>query len=82
MIGDNVAGTLHPKILCAHEEILLRHELSVLLNELVEAEQNLDSHRAVLKRGVSGFAHSGDVCDLSPNHQHIVHEAEARPARH
>lgn len=84
LIGDNVAGTLHPKILRAHEEILPHQELRALLNELREAERNLDSYRAcaVLKRGVSGFAHSGDVCDLLPNYQHIVQEFVAKPAKH
>ena len=71
LIGDNVAGTMHPKILRAHEEVLPHQELLVLLDELRDAEQNLDSPRAcvVLKRGVSGFAHNGDMCDLLPNYE-------------
>ncbi|MDY7116728.1 nucleoside-diphosphate sugar epimerase/dehydratase [Halomonas sp. SSL-5] len=69
LIGDSVVGTQHPKILRAHEEVLPHRELVALLEELREAEQGLDSVRAcaVLKRGVSGFAHSGDMVDLLPN---------------
>ncbi|NAW34739.1 polysaccharide biosynthesis protein [Halomonas alimentaria] len=69
LIGDSVVGTQHPKILRAHEEVLPHRELVALLEELREAERELDSSRAcaVLKRGVSGFAHSGDMVDLLPN---------------
>jgi len=69
LIGDSVVGTQHPKILRAHEEVLPHRELVVLLEELREAERSLDSSRAcaALKRGVSGFAHSGDMVDLLPN---------------
>ncbi|MGM0926543.1 MAG: polysaccharide biosynthesis protein [Pseudomonadota bacterium] len=69
LIGDSVVGTQHPKILRAHEEVLPHRDLVALLEELREAEQGLDSVRAcaALKRGVSGFAHSGDMVDLLPN---------------
>jgi FlaA1/EpsC-like NDP-sugar epimerase len=68
LIGDNVVGTQHPKILRAQEEILPHDELMRLLEELRHAEKTLDSQRAckVLKRGVNGFAHSGEVVDLLP----------------
>ena len=69
LIGDNVVGTQHPKIMRAQEERLAHETLLGLLDELREAEYALDSHRAcaALKRGVSGFAHSGEVVDLLPN---------------
>ncbi|WP_421620813.1 polysaccharide biosynthesis protein [Alkalilimnicola ehrlichii] len=69
LIGDNVVGTQHPKILRAHEEVLPHRELQALLEELREAERTLDSERAcaALKRRVIGFAHSGKLVDLLPN---------------
>ena len=69
LIGDNVVGTQHPKIMRAQEERLPHETLLELLNELHEAEHTLDSQRAcaALKRGVSGFAHSGEVVDLLSN---------------
>ncbi|MEO1854832.1 nucleoside-diphosphate sugar epimerase/dehydratase [Chromohalobacter sp.] len=68
LIGDNVIGTKHPKILRAQEETLPHQELIALLGELQDAECTLDSQRAcrLLKRGVNGFAHSGDMVDLLP----------------
>ncbi|WP_419308092.1 polysaccharide biosynthesis protein [Chromohalobacter israelensis] len=68
LIGDNVVGTKHPKILRAQEETLPHQELIALLGELEDAERTLDSQRAcrLLKRGVNGFAHSGDMVDLLP----------------
>ncbi|GAA0556617.1 nucleoside-diphosphate sugar epimerase/dehydratase [Halomonas salifodinae] len=66
LIGDNVIGTPHPKILRAEEERLPRQVLEELLVELRQAERELESERAceALKRGVSGFQHSGELCDL------------------
>jgi len=69
LIGDNVVGTSHPKIMRAQEERLPHEQLMALLEELQGAERTLDSQLAcaALKRGVSGFAHSGEVVDLLPN---------------
>ncbi|WP_280545702.1 nucleoside-diphosphate sugar epimerase/dehydratase [Halomonas sp. 11-S5] len=66
LIGDNVVGTSHPKIMRAREEVLPTPTLRELLEALHEAEQRLDCHHACesLKRGVSGFAHSSEPCDL------------------
>ncbi|MFC3293598.1 polysaccharide biosynthesis protein [Modicisalibacter luteus] len=66
LIGDNVVGTSHPKIMRAEEEALDSRLLAQLLSELEEAEQLLDSNKAcdVLTRAVQGFQHSGPVCDL------------------
>ncbi|WP_205687195.1 polysaccharide biosynthesis protein [Chromohalobacter israelensis] len=68
LIGDNVIGTKHPKILRAQEETLPHQELIALLGELQDAERTLDSQRAcgLLKRGVNGFSHSGNMVDLLP----------------
>lgn len=68
LIGDNVVGTKHPKIMRAQEETLTHQELIALLGELQAAERNLDSQRscAILKQGVKGFAHNGNMVDLLP----------------
>jgi FlaA1/EpsC-like NDP-sugar epimerase len=46
LIGANVSGTLHPRIMRADEDFLSREELNVLLDELKLASQNLDYERA------------------------------------
>lgn len=68
LIGDNVVNTAHSKILRAQEEVLDYQELMMLLGGLQEAERTLDCQRAceLLKRGVSGFAHNGNIVDLLP----------------
>ncbi|WP_163560932.1 nucleoside-diphosphate sugar epimerase/dehydratase [Halomonas sp. NO4] len=66
LIGDNVVGTSHPKIMRAQEEVLSANTLARLLDELEEAERQLDCHQAceVLKQAVSGFQHSSPMVDL------------------
>ncbi|SOC57479.1 NDP-sugar epimerase, includes UDP-GlcNAc-inverting 4,6-dehydratase FlaA1 and capsular polysaccharide biosynthesis protein EpsC [Chromohalobacter canadensis] len=68
LIGDNVVKTGHSKIMRAQEETLPHQELIALLGELQEAEQTLDCQRAceLLKRGVNGFSHNGNIVDLLP----------------
>ncbi|SDJ08721.1 polysaccharide biosynthesis protein [Billgrantia gudaonensis] len=70
LIGDNVIGTSHPKILRAQEERLPSEALETLLDGLRDAEQGMDCNLAceLLKKGVKGFAHSGEVVDLLPPH--------------
>ncbi|WP_372611844.1 polysaccharide biosynthesis protein [Halomonas sp.] len=69
LIGENVVGTSHPKIMRAQEEVLSSETLAALLEEFREAERKLDSRHAceTLKRGVKGFAHSGEDFDLLPS---------------
>lgn len=71
LIGENVVGTKHPKIMRAQEEVLSSKTLAALLEEFKEAERKLDSRQAcdVLKRGVKGFTPSGEVFDLLPARQ-------------
>ncbi|GGY10197.1 nucleoside-diphosphate sugar epimerase [Litchfieldella qijiaojingensis] len=66
LIGDNVVGTSHPKIMRAEEEVLSSSTLSRLLGELEEAERQLDCHKVceILKQAVHGFQHSSPVVDL------------------
>nr|WP_297458410.1 nucleoside-diphosphate sugar epimerase/dehydratase [uncultured Halomonas sp.] len=66
LIGDNVVGTPHPKIMRANEETLPDAEIGRLLGELAQAESELDCHRVcdILRQAVSGFQHSSPVADL------------------
>lgn len=66
LIGENVVGTSHPKIMRAREAVLPAETLGELLQALHEAEARLDSHQAceTLKRGVDGFSHGSGLCDL------------------
>ncbi|CAM3402613.1 polysaccharide biosynthesis protein [Halomonas lysinitropha] len=82
LIGDNVVGTQHPKILRAQEEILPNQQLASLLDELQHAERTLDSQLAcaTLKRGVRGFVHSVEMCDLLPGSHHRQAPASVEPS--
>ncbi|MBE0508632.1 MAG: polysaccharide biosynthesis protein [Marinospirillum sp.] len=65
LIGDNVSGTQHPKIMRAEEETLTRPQIDEFLYLLAAAEQELDcwKARAVLEMAVGGFKPSSDVVD-------------------
>ena len=65
LIGDNVSGTHHPKIMRAHEASLPREQLERCLEALRRAEAAGDCRRArsVLEEAVAGFTPSGPVCD-------------------
>lgn len=65
LIGDNVDGTEHPRIMKAHEDFL---EYKVLLAEFAELEKHLNQYdyQATIKQlttVVSGFKHSNNVVD-------------------
>lgn len=57
LIGDNVVGTTHPKILRAKEDSLTHSELAWVLGELESAGMQMDTQRArrALAHGVRGF---------------------------
>jgi FlaA1/EpsC-like NDP-sugar epimerase len=58
LIGDDVVGTQHPKIMRAHEEMLDDSTLSELLEKLelaIEAN-NSEAARELLQQAVSGFS--------------------------
>jgi|AntRauTorcE11897_2_1112592.scaffolds.fasta_scaffold00603_14 FlaA1/EpsC-like NDP-sugar epimerase len=65
LIGDNVSGTRHPKIMRAEEEALTRPQIDEFLQLLETAEQELDcwKARAVLEMAVGGFKPTSDVVD-------------------
>jgi FlaA1/EpsC-like NDP-sugar epimerase len=57
LIGDNVSGTEHPRIMKAHEGCLTLDELEQVTAELAIACSNNDSHKIIeiLQQCVSGF---------------------------
>ncbi len=65
LIGEDVIGTEHSKIMRAQEEMLDQSELNVLLAEISEAIENEDSRqaRSLLEGSVAGFKPSSPVVD-------------------
>lgn len=66
LIGADVIGTEHPKIMRAHEEYLPAEQLQALLQQMGEAMNKDDSHQArqLLQQAVSGFTPSSPNVDL------------------
>lgn len=65
LIGDDVIGTEHPKIMRAKEEKLESRELLMILQSLEKAEQvsDCETGRQLLQRAVSGFEPSSPIVD-------------------
>ncbi|MFY0678028.1 MAG: polysaccharide biosynthesis protein [Neptuniibacter sp.] len=65
LIGEDVIGTDHPKIMRAEEERLSYSELQALLESITDAIENEDSQlaRSLLERAVAGFKPSSPVVD-------------------
>ncbi|WP_343805164.1 nucleoside-diphosphate sugar epimerase/dehydratase [Marinobacterium maritimum] len=66
LIGADVIGTEHPKIMRAHEELLPADQLQALLVQMSDAMAQDDSHQArkLLQQAVSGFTPSSPNMDL------------------
>ena len=66
LIGSNVTGTRHPRILRADEDFLSSDTLSALMGELAIAteERDYDRARGLLSRSVMEYCPSDDVEDL------------------
>ncbi|MEO1037759.1 MAG: nucleoside-diphosphate sugar epimerase/dehydratase [Pseudomonadota bacterium] len=66
LIGTDVTGTEHPRILRANEECLAPEELNPLIDELWDASLALDPEEArrILLRAVSGYKPTGPIVDL------------------
>jgi len=66
LIGDNVEGTTHERIMTAQESKLDWGELEVILNELDKACHNFEHERIrdILLKAPTGFAPTDDICDL------------------
>jgi len=66
LIGDNVTGTEHERIMTAHEVDLPWTALQLLLDDLDHACHHFDHEkiRILLLNAPAGFAPSDDICDL------------------
>jgi FlaA1/EpsC-like NDP-sugar epimerase len=66
LIGSNVSGTDHPRIMRAAEDFLSNRDLDPLLNELHAAADRLDydATRDILNHTVKEYSPSADVDDL------------------
>ena len=66
LIGTDVSGTQHPRIMRAREDYLRLDKLEILIAELNDALQNLDRGRArqILMDSVNGYAPLNGIEDL------------------
>ena len=66
LIGSNVSGTGHPRIMRAQEDFLHNDDLEVILQELRDAASNMDheSAREILNRAVKEYVPSPNIEDL------------------
>jgi len=66
LIGSNVQGTEHPRIMRADEDALEPGVLSEMLDELIVASEKLDyeTAREILLRIVKGYAPTNGIDDL------------------
>ena len=78
LIGSDVSGTQHPRIMRAKEDYLDLDSLYLLVDELKAASQELDRDRArqVLMTSVSGYQPSNGVEDLVWVRKHASVEEE------
>ncbi|MBA6384467.1 polysaccharide biosynthesis protein [Colwellia sp. BRX10-6] len=66
LIGDNVSGTIHERIMSAQEAMLDWHELEPLLKKLDNACHAFDHEliREILLKAPTGFNPTDGICDL------------------
>jgi FlaA1/EpsC-like NDP-sugar epimerase len=66
LIGENVTGTDHPRIMRAEEHFMPQEQLMPLLEEVFEAAQHLDRSRMreILQATVEEYEPALDIKDL------------------
>ncbi len=66
LIGNNVTGTFHDRIMAAQEIMLSWDDLSVILEQLDQAcnSYDLEIIRSILLMAPTGFSPSDGICDL------------------
>jgi len=66
LIGDNVMGTTHERIMTAQEVMLDWHKLELLLQQLDAACHGFDHEliREILLKAPTGFSPTDGICDL------------------
>jgi FlaA1/EpsC-like NDP-sugar epimerase len=72
LIGTDVSGTIHPRIMRANEDYIAFDELLPLIEDLRIAAEHLDRARAreVLKTAVAGYEPANGIDDLLWNKMH------------
>ena len=78
LIGDNVAGTAHPRIMQAREDYLPSDVLNPLLGELESAASDIDCRRTrdVLIRAVREYRPTNGIDDLLWREPSVVREED------
>lgn len=66
LIGENVHGTAHPRIMSATEIMIEWDKLSIILEQLDKlcAEYKIDEIRELLMKSSTGFNPTTEICDL------------------
>ncbi|CDL84445.1 polysaccharide biosynthesis protein [Xenorhabdus cabanillasii] len=66
LIGNNISGTIHPRIMTANESYLEWAELNKLIQQLRSAchKRNLETIRKILINAPLEFHPKDDICDL------------------
>jgi FlaA1/EpsC-like NDP-sugar epimerase len=66
LIGENVHGTTHPRIMTATEIMIEWDKLSKILDQLDKlcAEYKIDEIRELLMRSSTGFNPTTEICDM------------------
>ncbi|MBO4576982.1 MAG: polysaccharide biosynthesis protein [Neisseriaceae bacterium] len=77
LIGDNVQGTAHPRIMTANEKMLSWNELQRLLTELKHAcnERNAEQIRHILLTAPTDFQPKDEISDLLYQQQKTMKDA-------
>ena len=80
LIGDNVSGTSHERIMTAQEAMLDWHELELLLTKLDEACHEFDheSIRQILLKAPTGFNPTDGICDLVWQQKNSMQQKSAK----
>ena len=78
LIGDNVSGTEHPKIMRAAEEKLPWEKLLHYINEFEDARNNFETKRIklLLEEVVSGYTAEKDIVDPVWNQYCLINEGD------
>lgn len=81
LIGDDVTGTDHERIMTANEIYLPWSELELILNRLDKAchEFNHEAIREILLAAPTGFAPTDGICDLVWQQRKLFKPADTKP---
>lgn len=83
LIGDNVTGTEHPKIMRAAEEKLSMNQLLHYKNEFEDARNNFETKKIklLLEEVVSGYSAEQDIVDHVWNQYCLINKEDGSPTQ-